>query len=197
MFTCSSSPSLYMFDSPPERPEYVPLQKINVRSFADIFTSPRYTNLMFAPPPEMYVPPPNVIGQRIMENCVLTSLLSMPIGYVAGVFMTLFFHHPNVDPNLSTREALRESWKEFIPAAKRSGKNFAYFGAIFHFSDCNIQKFRGKQDTMGGFLAGCTTGGLMSYQRGPIGMATSCVGFGIFSAGIEWFMHKNSLPDTE
>ena len=42
-------------------------------------------------------------------------------------------------------------------------KGFAYFGALYSFNECVIEKYRAKHDKYNPMFAGCATGGMMAY----------------------------------
>eukprot|EP00983_Pelagomonas_calceolata_P105856 1159175-Pelagomonas_calceolata.AAC.18 len=54
---------------------------------------------------------------------------------------------------------------QIIPTlARRSyAKGFAYFGALYSFNECVIEKYRAKHDRYNPMFAGCATGGMMAY----------------------------------
>jgi hypothetical protein len=52
----------------------------------------------------------------------------------------------------------------YIPACRSYAKGFAYFGALYSFNECVIEKARAKHDKVNPALAGCATGAMMAYS---------------------------------
>jgi len=42
-------------------------------------------------------------------------------------------------------------------------RGFAYFGALYSFNECVIEKYRAKHDRYNPIFAGCATGAMMAY----------------------------------
>jgi hypothetical protein len=52
------------------------------------------------------------------------------------------------------------------PPRRSYAKGFAYFGALYSFNECVIEKYRAKHDKVNPALAGCATGAMMAYGGG-------------------------------
>jgi len=87
-----------------------------------------------------------------------------------------------------TRVVLREMLKNMKDKSVSYAKGFAYFGALYSFNECVIEKYRAKHDRYNPMFAGCATGGMMAYGAGPKAMCFGCISVGAFSAAIEHFL---------
>jgi len=90
-----------------------------------------------------------------------------------------------------TRVVLREMAKNMKDKSLSYAKGFAYFGALYSFNECVIEKYRAKHDRWNPALAGCATGAMMAYGGGPQAMCIGCASVGAFSLAIEHFLLGN------
>lgn len=64
-------------------------------------------------------------------------------------------------------------------------KGFAAMGALFAGSECLIESYRGRHDSLNSVYAGCTTGAILGYSGGPKAMCIGCASFAAFSVVID------------
>ncbi len=50
-----------------------------------------------------------------------------------------------------------------LAACRSYAKGFAYFGMVYSFNECMIERYRAKHDKLNPALAGCATGAIMAY----------------------------------
>lgn len=67
-------------------------------------------------------------------------------------------------------------------------KGFAAMGALFAGSECVIESYRGRHDSMNSIYAGCTTGAILAHSGGPKAICIGCASFAAFSAAIDRFL---------
>jgi hypothetical protein len=61
-----------------------------------------------------------------------------------------------------TRVVLRETWVLMKEKSRSYAKGFAGMGFLYSGTECMIERYRAKHDSMNATLAGCATGGLMA-----------------------------------
>jgi len=92
--------------------------------------------------------------------------------------------------DLPMRQQLSIGMRDMGRSAYSSAKNFGRIGAMFSVSECCIEGLRGKNDIWNGIAGGVVTGGILARAAGPQAVAFGAVGFGAFSAAIEWYMRS-------
>ncbi|KAI9853350.1 MAG: Mitochondrial import inner membrane translocase subunit tim22 [Vezdaea acicularis] len=142
--------------------------------------------------------------QAGMESCVVKSVMAGGAGFVMGGMFGLFISSMSYDTpltpkgqelaTLSTREQLRRGFKDMGAKSYSSAKNFGRIGAIYAGTECCIEGYRAKNDLANGVIAGCLTGGAISYKAGPQAAAVGCAGFAAFSLAIDYYMR---MPESE
>jgi len=136
----------------------------------------------------------------IYDNCLFRGVAASIMGAGLGICFGALF-----GAGLATPESLEkpmwtqvtEGFKQTGKASLSSAKSFAIIGGIFSTTECTIEHFRAKSDIYNGFLAGCITGGSLSYKSGPQGMAIGCAGFAAFSGAIDYFFSRHGDDSTK
>ncbi|KAJ2843291.1 Mitochondrial import inner membrane translocase subunit tim22 [Coemansia brasiliensis] len=134
-------------------------------------------------------------ADNFMNSCAFKSVFSGIAGYGIGAVFGLVlsgieFSSP-VDTSASTKQQIKTVFKDMGKKSVSSAKNFAIMAAIYSGSECMIESYRARNDIYNSIAAGCVTGGTLAVRTGPRGMAMGCAGFAAFSAGIDWYMHKD------
>jgi hypothetical protein len=71
---------------------------------------------------------------------------------------------------------LRETWQLMKEKSRSYAKGFAGMGFLYSGTECMIERYRAKHDSMNATLAGCATGGLMAAPGGWVAAAAGgCV----------------------
>merc|ERR1712159_602112 len=134
------------------------------------------------------------VGMAIKESCIVKASFGVFGSYVMGIFMGMLFApmEQNIaDPQFqkhSLKHQMRVSMRDIKKRSHSFGKNFAVVGGLFGFSDCVIEKMRGKHDCWNGTLSGFFTGGALAIRSGPTGALLGAAGFGAFSYVIDKMM---------
>ncbi|KAG0743109.1 hypothetical protein G6F57_003341 [Rhizopus arrhizus] len=134
-----------------------------------------------------------------MESCVVKTAMSGAAGFVMGgafgLFMSSFeYAGPMMNEDLvkqTTKQQIKHVFKDMGTRAWSMAKNFGVVGMIYSGSECCIESYRAKNDLYNSVAAGAFTGGLLAAKAGPQAMALGAGGFAAFSAGIDWYMHRD------
>lgn len=136
------------------------------------------------------------------------------MGGAFGLFMSSFeYAGPMMNEDLvkqTTKQQIKHVFKDMGTRAWSMAKNFGVVGMIYSGSECCIEsvsrivkkhykfsniaikkKYRAKNDLYNSVAAGAFTGGLLAAKAGPQAMALGAGGFAAFSAGIDWYMHRD------
>eukprot|EP00123_Amoebidium_parasiticum_P020270 comp4648_c0_seq1/m.836 comp4648_c0_seq1/g.836 ORF comp4648_c0_seq1/g.836 comp4648_c0_seq1/m.836 type:complete len:166 (-) comp4648_c0_seq1:323-820(-) len=130
-----------------------------------------------------------IIAQTVWESCPAKSIISGVMGFALGGVFGLIggSFDPVENTNLRARDVLRDMGKR----SYSMGKNFAIVGGIFAGTECAVETYRGKTDTMNGLISGCVTGAAFGFRAGGKAALGGCAGFAAFTAVIDTFvMHR-------
>ncbi|KAJ9519265.1 hypothetical protein QJQ45_017933 [Haematococcus lacustris] len=146
--------------------------------------------------------PMQIMQEDIMNNCFIKGGVSGAIGGVAGFAFGIFTASIEnsggptevLTPEMRekpTRVVLREMFDNMKSKSLSYAKGFAYFGMLYSFNECVIEKYRAKHDKTNAALAGCATGAMLAYSAGPQAMCLGCASVGAFSLAIEHFLDSH------
>ncbi|KAJ1965105.1 Mitochondrial import inner membrane translocase subunit tim22 [Dipsacomyces acuminosporus] len=132
---------------------------------------------------------------NVTDSCAFkagfSGIAGLGIGAVFGLVLSGIEFSSPVDTTQSTKQQIKAVFKDMGNKSMSSAKNFAIMAAIYSGSECMIESYRARNDIYNSIAAGCVTGGTLAVKTGPRGMAAGCAGFAAFSAGIDWYMHKD------
>ena len=147
---------------------------------------------------------PHSLATPLTESCAFKAATAVVVGVgfgvVWGVFSTSMGSGVNgvgvvpggvgwVDPStLTTREALRLTWRDMRRASVSSARSFGAIGGVYQGVECGVEKVRGRHDLTNALIAGCLTGGGFAARGGPQTAAAGCAGFAAFSYAIDRFL---------
>jgi len=136
-------------------------------------------------------------GFMPMENCLVKCAMSGVIGAGAGGLFGLFMGsfdsthgHDFHNQNMTTKEQLKQSFRQLGQKSVSFAKNFGLVGLIYSGVECNIEKGRAKHDIYNSLGAGCITGGALAARGGPHAALLGCGGFALFSGAIDLYMDR-------
>ncbi|CAB08780.1 Mitochondrial import inner membrane translocase subunit tim22 [Schizosaccharomyces pombe] len=138
-----------------------------------------------------------IIGymNRISESCVFKSSMAGVLGFGLGGIFGMFISSldlQHIDPKIYEkpfREQIRIQARDMGSRSFSTAKNFGLLGLIYSGSECCIEAFRAKTDIYNAIAAGVFTGGALAVRSGPKAIVLGGAGFGLFSYGIEKYMH--------
>eukprot|EP00798_Chlamydomonas_sp_ICE-L_P026323 gene26323-17418_t len=137
--------------------------------------------------------------EDVLNNCVVKTTVSAVMGGLAGIAFGVFTAsiensgmdgHVDLAPK-TTRVVLKEMWTNMKMKSVSYAKGFAYFGAVYSFNECVIEKARAKHDIYNPALAGCATGAIMAWGAPLVGLLTiGCTSVRASSIVIEHFLER-------
>ncbi|RUP46997.1 hypothetical protein BC936DRAFT_146251 [Jimgerdemannia flammicorona] len=151
-------------------------------------------------------PPPTDMEKQIqmiqdgMQSCPFkfasAGVIGFGLGAAFGLVMSSFeYSNPSLDLEATVKQTtgqqIKSAFKDMGTRSYSMAKNFAVVGAIFSGTECIIESYRAKNDTINGTAAGCITGGVLAARAGPQAAALGCAGFAAFSTAIEWYMRRD------
>ncbi|ORX71603.1 mitochondrial import inner membrane translocase, subunit Tim17/22 [Linderina pennispora] len=132
---------------------------------------------------------------KVTDSCAFkagfSGIAGFGIGAVFGLVLSGIEFSSPVDTSATTKQQIKQVFKDMGAKSYSSAKNFAVMAAIYSGSECMIESYRARNDIYNSIAAGCVTGGTLAARTGPKGMAAGCAGFAAFSAAIDWYMHKD------
>ncbi|KAI3436827.1 hypothetical protein D9Q98_006237 [Chlorella vulgaris] len=139
-----------------------------------------------------------IASEDFMNNCVVRTIMSAVMGGGMGVLFAVFMGTMDTGSTIggstvdyqkqTVRQAFRDMAKNTLSKSKSYAKGFAAMGALFAGSECVIESYRGRHDSMNSIYAGCTTGAILAHSGGPKAICIGCASFAAFSAAIDRFL---------
>jgi import inner membrane translocase subunit TIM22 len=107
-----------------------------------------------------------------MESCpaktVISGVAGFALGGVFGLVISSLDASASVPdptkPEPSTREQVRNVFKDMGKRSFSTAKNFAVVAAIYSGVECTIEGYRAKNDLYNSMSAGCVTGSILAAR---------------------------------
>ncbi|KAI8909135.1 mitochondrial inner membrane translocase subunit Tim17/Tim22/Tim23/peroxisomal protein PMP24 [Gorgonomyces haynaldii] len=136
--------------------------------------------------------------KEVLDSCPARGVISTVGGYGLGTIFGLFlssadFNNSEEFLKQSTKEQVKQTFKDMGKRAHATGKQFAFLGAVYATSECIIESYRAKHDIYNSISAGCFTGAVLAGRAGPQAMAVGCASFAAFSAAIDTYMANSDI----
>eukprot|EP00045_Choanoeca_perplexa_P000041 m.12788 g.12788 ORF g.12788 m.12788 type:complete len:198 (+) comp10030_c0_seq1:150-743(+) len=142
--------------------------------------------------------------KAVMESCGMRAAMSFVGGGVLGAGMGVFFASMDVSmpytvpgmqvsgqptweqrQKMTTRETFRDMGRAMGSKAWSYGKSFAFIGLLFAGSECTVESYRAKHDSVNTASAACFTGGILGLRGGPGPAIFGCGTFVAFSLAMD------------
>eukprot|EP00730_Choanoeca_flexa_P013736 TRINITY_DN5648_c0_g1_i2.p1 TRINITY_DN5648_c0_g1~~TRINITY_DN5648_c0_g1_i2.p1 ORF type:complete len:197 (+),score=36.93 TRINITY_DN5648_c0_g1_i2:130-720(+) len=146
--------------------------------------------------------------KAVMESCGMRAAMSFVGGGVLGAGMGVFFASMDVSmpysmpgmpvpagqptweqrQKMTIRETFRDMGRQVGSRAWSYGKSFAFIGLIFAGTECQVESYRARHDSVNTAAAACFTGGIMGLRGGPGPAMFGCGTFVAFSLAMDALM---------